>query len=429
MVLAKRDIAKRRQKKPEKLLPRVPEIGYEKSTPGVTRYGANMTTDTTAAVTKFAALAAALRGVFFEREPEIRALFVALIARQNVLLLGDPGTGKSALTNALTAAIAPAPTADEPPAMFTLLLNKFTTLDEAFGPISLQGLENDEYRRVTKGYLPTARVAFLDEIFKCNSAMLNALLTVLNERAFDDGGRRVRIPLEIAIGASNELPADGEGLEALYDRFTVRRWVDSVKSRDNMRAMLRMKGEPTIAVKVTPDELAAVRALADSVTVPDAVLDAMLDLRDALAQKHGLTASERRWRKCEGLVRASAALDGRNVAKASDLLILADALWNAPDERAKIRGVIADAVSPDLAAAQRIHDAAIEACGRIDMKTADVAALGKLNQEVKAMLAEVNKLDAEQIGDIAEKVGALHQSVARATYERLGFGTAPKAVR
>ena len=99
------------------------------------------------------------------------------------------------------------------------------TPEEIFGPLSLKALENDEYRRATERYLPTASVAFLDEIYKANSVILNTLLTVLNERQFDNGaGRREDCPIRCVVGASNELPEFDE-LDTLYDRFLLRKEV------------------------------------------------------------------------------------------------------------------------------------------------------------------------------------------------------------
>jgi hypothetical protein len=109
-------------------------------------------------------------------------------------------------------------------AFFERLLTKYSNPEELFGPLSLTALEKDEYIRKTAGYLPTASVAFLDEIFKANSAILNSLLTILNERRFDNGNERVAVPLLAVVAASNELP-DSEELDALYDRFLFRRQV------------------------------------------------------------------------------------------------------------------------------------------------------------------------------------------------------------
>ena len=227
-----------------------------------------------AAVNSVQTLEASLNSAFFERRAEIRSLIIALVARQHVLLLGPPGIGKSALTNALTAALG----GDA----FSTLFTKFTTPEEVFGPISLKGLENDVYRRVTNGFLPSCDVAFLDEIFKANSAILNSLLTVINERLFNDNGHRVPIPLQIVVGASNELPEEGEGLEALFDRFTLRHWVTGIKDENNFEALLNMTGEPLVAATLSNEDLETLRAGAQTVDI-SGIVDKFVALRKALS--------------------------------------------------------------------------------------------------------------------------------------------------
>jgi MoxR-like ATPase len=143
-----------------------------------------------------------------ERDEEARLVVLGMISQEHVLFLGPPGTGKSAIGRRLSKICGGQ--------FFQRLLTRFTTPEEIFGPLSLRALENDEYRRCTTGFLPTASVAFLDEIFKANSAILNTLLTVLNERQFDNGaGLREECPIRCVVGASNELPESDE-LDALY---------------------------------------------------------------------------------------------------------------------------------------------------------------------------------------------------------------------
>jgi MoxR-like ATPase len=139
---------------------------------------------------------------------------------------------------------------------FRWLLSRTSTPEELFGPVSLRALEEDSYRRKTKGKLPEARIAFLDEVFECNSAVLNGLLSVLNERLFFNDGEPTRIPLEIVVAASNEPPVEREGLEALLDRFLLRYMVSYVREEGSFGALLRRESEaPLRRTKITASEL------------------------------------------------------------------------------------------------------------------------------------------------------------------------------
>jgi len=183
---------------------------------------------------------------------------------------------------------------------------RFSVPEELFGPLSMKGLENDEYVRQTNGYLPTAEVAFVDEIFKANSAILNALLTLLNERLFDNGYKRLKVPLLTLIAASNELP-ESEELDALYDRFLIRRHVGQVSTQALGRLALLAAGQrderegeggsggggeggeaspSSKADELTLDDFkgAAAEAYA-AVTLPESVIDLLVGLRTHLQDR------------------------------------------------------------------------------------------------------------------------------------------------
>ncbi|HEY0840722.1 MAG TPA: AAA family ATPase, partial [Vulgatibacter sp.] len=151
----------------------------------------------------FGAIRDELKATYFERDEVVDGLLCALVAGQHVLLLGPPGTAKSDLAQELCSRI-------EGAEHFQWLLTRFTTPEELFGPVSLRGLEQDRYLRITAGKLPRAHVAFLDEVFKASSSILNTLLSVLNERRYDGGDGPSRVPLLFLVGAANELPEDEE---------------------------------------------------------------------------------------------------------------------------------------------------------------------------------------------------------------------------
>ena len=265
-----------------------------------------------------------------ERDDAIRLALIAALAGEHMLMLGPPGTAKSLIARRLQLAF------DEA-TYFERLLTRFTVPEELFGPLSIKGLEQDRYERLTASYLPTASIAFLDEIFKANSAILNALLTLLNEREFDNGTKRERTPLIAVIGASNELP-EGEELGALYDRFLLRLHVGPV-TKTGFRDLLRLRGhaEPEIAPgdRLTAADLEAVSSVASSVEVPEDVEALLCDLRDWCIAE-GIEVSDRRWRKVVKLLQVSALSNGRDAVSVWDCWLVQHCVWDDPEHREKV---------------------------------------------------------------------------------------------
>jgi len=273
-----------------------------------------------------------LKSKYFERDQVIEGAFCALLTQNHLLLIGPPGTAKSQIVSEICTRIQGA-------RYFQWLLTKFTTPEELFGAVSLKGLENDEYRRVISGKLPEAHIAFLDEVFKASSSILNTLLTIMNERIYYNGTEQLEIPLISLFGASNELPSEEDELEALYDRFLLRYVVDYIKEDFRFLKMLDAQGNPGEESTMTPEELEHCRSATRSVSVPSNILKLTARIRTELKKK-GVTPSDRRYKQSVSLLQAKAYLDGRTEVGEEDLRFLENVLWREPGEIPEIQSVI-----------------------------------------------------------------------------------------
>jgi MoxR-like ATPase len=255
-----------------------------------------------------------------DREGQARCLLLATLCGEHVLLVGPPGTAKSELARRLQQVVGGR--------WFERLLTRFTVPEELFGPLSLAALDEGRYQREVDGYLPTASVAFLDEVFKANSAILNALLTLLNERSFDQGPDRLQVPLLTLVGATNELPAD-EGLAAFLDRFLFRCAVHPVGD-DGFRALLGADADADAGTRsalhvqapyLDAAVLASIGSASAAVALRSDVIEALSELR-VMLREAGVGVSDRRWVRSVAVLRVAAFTHGRSAVAVADLWVL-----------------------------------------------------------------------------------------------------------
>jgi MoxR-like ATPase len=286
-----------------------------------------------------------------EREDVVRGLMLAVLAREHLFLLGPPGTAKTALVTALVSRI-------EGATRFATLLTRFSTPEEVLGAISIPALEKGVHARVTDGMLPEAHFAFLDEIFKANAAILNALLTLMNERLFRNAGRLHDAPLISLFAASNELPQADE-LSAVYDRLLLRYDVGYLADEGNVAKLLRSAASARSTTKLSLALVESAQVESARVRVPDDVIALLVRLRAALKQA-GIAVSDRRFKASLAVLRGHAWLEGRAQVAPEDVEVLVHVFWSEPKDRRTVAEEVLKLASPATAKALELRDLAAE---------------------------------------------------------------------
>ena len=316
-------------------------------------------------------VASSLEAQFLGKDEIIRLMVIAVVAGEHCVLLGPPGTAKSALIRSLAGLLQAQ--------YFEYLLTRFTEPNEIFGPVDIGAFREGQYRRNVAGMLPEAEIVFLDEVFKSNSAILNALLTLLNERRMTSGAQIIKCPLISVFAASNEVPAD-ETLSAIFDRFLLRVRSDNLDAYHFTELLTRgIAHEVRHMSGAVPTPLLAARELLDmgkSFGQRMQFTDAFLSTYKGLVfqiRAEGVSLSDRRVVKMLKLFAASAFVDGRVNADASDFFILKH-IWNNEDQSEILEGL----VQPVLEGFYREHP--------------DRRRVGSLRMGVEGLAGEVDRI-------------------------------------
>lgn len=292
----------------------------------------------------------ALDARYLDKSELVRLLLVTLLAGEHMLVVGPPGTAKSALVRHLSRLV--------DARYFEYLLTRFSEPNELFGPIDIKAFREGTFVRRIEAMLPDAEIVFLDEIFKSNSAILNALLSILNERRFFTGSQSLKVPLCSLFAATNEVPND-EALGAIFDRFLVRSLSENLDSfhfhglveRGIRGEIAELSGaDEQVKPLVALVEIRAVQArLGQFLSFPE---DWMARYKGFIFQirSEGISLSDRRVVKLLKLFAASALIDGRPTVNDSDFFVLRH-VWNSPDQLP----ILDDIVGPVLEAHHRDH--------------------------------------------------------------------------
>ncbi|MEE9145698.1 MAG: AAA family ATPase [Candidatus Binatia bacterium] len=344
-----------------------------------------------------------LTQIFLERGELIDGSLSALLSSQHLLIIGPPGTAKSMLADEICRRI-------EGANYFQWLLTRFTTPEEIFGAVSLKALEQDDYRRVTSHKLPESHIAFLDEIFKSNSSILNAILTLINERLFHNGKQIVPVPLLTLFGASNELPEDDE-LKALYDRFLLRFVVNYIAEDFRFLRMLE-SSLSTERTCIDLEELKEMQREVRDVKIPSTIYRAIANIRRELGEKN-ITASDRRYRQSLSLLQALAYLAERGEVTEGELFFLEHVLWQDPGEQPEVRATIRELilgyeeeVKELLYQSREIRDYALRPWETNELRA---QALIEVHTKLKNILMKVDQImeKAKQHGRPLDQVGSI----------------------
>lgn len=353
---------------------------------------------------KFVDFHKAVSDSMVERDGEVLIILLALLCNEHCLFVGPPGTGKSEMARKAAALLNAA--------IFDRLLTKHTNPNEIMGPLKISQLKKDIYEYQTKGYAAEAEVLFLDEIFKSSSALLNTLLTLLNERVFYSGLNMIQCPLKICIAASNEWPgegATGQELSALFDRFMFRKMVRPIASEKNMEKLL-FGNLPTPSITpITVQELESAQQAVKTIKWDKSALDTFTQIRRQL-RSEGIVVGDRRMKKAVTACQAMAYMAGTATVEPEHLCVLTDILWVDPAEQpAKVSKIVLQLAAPAtlevngyLAEAEEVFESV--KAGEVGTMTSAVKKLDEIKRKLKGLKGDAAEQAMKHVASLASDV-------------------------
>ena len=350
-----------------------------------------------------------------ERDEEINLVMVALLSGEHVILVSEPGQGKSMLADAIVDMFL------LPDPAFKYILNRYTEPAEILGPIDIPGLKAGDHRHITKGKLPEAAIAFIDETFKGSSAILNVLLRILNERKFQNGLTDMACPLLTCIGASNEWGTEAKELGALFDRFLFRKEMRAISTESNIdRLMFGNDVGINLTQKVSLDELkgAQVEIRQNVLWSPEAK-EAAHNIRRKLAAQ-GIQIGDRRLRKSSLACSAQAWLHGNPCVTTDDLEILSHMWWSDPISHPQtVAEVVTEVAAPAGMIAATALAQANEITRGLDVTNLSdsIAAIEKLTE----IATQVKKHSGPRVDEVLLRIREASQKIREANMSATGM--------
>jgi len=341
------------------------------------------------------------------RDQLAELIVLSAVAQEHLLVIGPPGTAKSAVVRRVAQAMGGR--------YFEYLLGRFTEPSELFGPVDLKKLREGTVETDVTGMLPEADVAFLDEVFLGSTAILNTLLSVLNERRFRRGHTQIQCPLRVCVGAANGLPED-EALAAFADRFLLHLFIEPVPDHQ-LEAMLAGGWQSDHCHIEAQAGMAHLDVLCQALhqvnldTARPALAQAIRQLRQA-----GIQLSDRRIVKSQRLIAAAAVLAGRTQATQADLWPI---LYVLPTQAAQhnardvLRELLAHSTHPNLLSAVEL--ATMQPMSRVARLVESAQACLECTDGERTTMAEalLREIDANfSIDTLPAALGALRTQLA-----------------